>query len=141
MVPETKIIRIENNKAHGMFGVLLVYDTAFCVTLEPPWKENEINVSCIPAGRYLCTKYTSRKYPATYQVNSVPGRTRILFHPGNTVEDTTGCVILGQYFGKLRTSQRAILNSGNTFRDFIAWIGSNQNFWLEIETAYGHDSV
>jgi len=141
MNPEVKIIRIENSKSHGMFGVLLVHNKAFCVTLEPPWRDNERLVSCIPVGRYLCVKYSSRRFPATYEVTNVGSRSHILFHAGNTVDDTTGCVILGQYFGKLRTSQRAILNSGNTFRDFIAWMGSNQNFWLEIETAYGHDSV
>ena len=133
MIPEAKIIRIEDSKVHGMFGVLLIHKTSFCVTLEPPWKNNEAHISCIPAGRYLCTKYTSQKYPATYQVNSVPGRSLILFHPGNTVDDTTGCIILGQYFGKLRSAERAVLNSGKTFREWMAWMGANQTFWLNIK--------
>jgi hypothetical protein len=48
----------------------------------------------------------------------VPDRDGILFHPGNTIDDTEGCIILGIAFGKLGP-QRAILNSGQTFKTFM----------------------
>ena len=125
-IPECEIIRVEEGFS-GTFGVFKWFNEAVCVTLEPPADVK------IPPGRYLCQRYHSKKYN-TYEICEVPGRTKILFHAGNTMDDTTGCVLLGQYFGKLR-GNRAVLNSGKTFRSWMALMGDSgsSTFWLTIK--------
>lgn len=110
------LLRIEQTDA-GTIGVLRIDGIAFCATLELPDRENKSNESCIPEGDYFCGRVQSPKYGATYGVLDVPGRSHILFHAGNTIQDTKGCILLGESFGKLGES-RAVLNSGRTFRLF-----------------------
>jgi hypothetical protein len=129
-----ELIRIEENEKYGTFGVLRINKEAFCVTLEPADKLNASNISCIPAQQYTCKKYSSDKYPNVYQVMNVPGREFVLFHAGNTVSHTKGCIILGEYFGKLK-GDRAVLNSGKTFQRFRDIIGQD-DFHLTITTHY-----
>ena len=109
-----ELVRIEIG-SEGTFGVLRINKQAFCVTLESQNK-------AIPTGQYICKPIESPKFGGTFQVQDVPGRSNILFHPGNTVEDTAGCVLIGESFGKLR-SDRAILNSGKTFKAFLYDVG------------------
>lgn len=124
------LIRVEEGD-QGTFGILLIDGEAFCVTLEPPDNHNIPNVSNINPGFYRCKKYHSEKYGWTYEVTDVYGRTYILFHAGNVVRHTKGCILLGQFFGKLR-GDRAILNSGNTFRMFMERMEGVEEFKLEI---------
>ena len=66
-------------------------------TLEPPWKDNKIDVSCIPEGNYRCVPYSSGKYPDLYEVKHVPGgRTLVLLHWGNYPHNTDGCILPGK---------------------------------------------
>ena len=114
------IIRLEEHPAYGTFGILRIHRSIFCATLEPPQLLNARNISCIPAKPYSCAVYYSPKFRFnTYIVQQVPNRSGILFHPGNTKEDTEGCIILGEYPQKLRGPSRSLINSGQTFRDFM----------------------
>jgi hypothetical protein len=67
-----------------------------CCTLEPTWADNKRNISCIPAGEYNVIKYSSEKYPGVYEVQDVPGRSKILIHAGNFYTNTRGCILVGQ---------------------------------------------
>lgn len=125
---KVKIVRVEES-LDGTFGVLLIDEKAYCVTLELPDANNRNRVSNIPPGVYQCEKTISQKFGQVVHVKDVPGRTGILFHPGNTTDDTLGCILLGQYFGKLRT-KRAVLNSGETFKHFLNKV--QNHFALEI---------
>jgi hypothetical protein len=89
-----KLTRIESNNK-GVYGILSINHKVICVTLERPWAGNTINISCIPVGSYLCRPINSGKFGATYEVTEVPGRTNILFHAGNSIEDTKGCILVG----------------------------------------------
>lgn len=130
-----ELIRLSTDHDQGTFGVLLIDKTCFCVTLEPPDQLNAKEISSIPTGQYTCTPYSSAKYPGVYQVLNVPGRSRILFHKGNVKKNTKGCIILGQYFDKLK-GERAVLNSGVTFRKFRAIIGDGGDFHLTVKEVY-----
>jgi len=110
-----EIIRLEQT-SHTL-GALRIDGKAFCATLEEPWRDNERLVSCIPVGEYKAVKINSARFGDTLRIEDVNGRSGILFHSGNTTEDTSGCIILGQYWGKLK-NHRAVLNSGATFRAF-----------------------
>ena len=124
------LIRIEESAA-GTFGVLRIEGKAFCVTLEPQDKLNRRNISNIPPGKYICRKVTSPRFGKTFEVLKVPNRSHILFHAGNTQHDTRGCILLGRKYGVLRHN-RAILNSGKTFKEFIGLMYATDEFELNI---------
>jgi len=135
LAPTVELIRLEEDDSHGTFGVLKINKAVFCVTLEPQDRLNLVNRSSIPAKQYICYRYQSAKYEKTFQVMHVPGRSNILFHAGNVVEDTTGCIILAQHFGKLK-GRRAVLNSGKTFENFIRLMEGIGYFHLTIKEMY-----
>jgi len=134
MMPVIEIIRIESTTT-GTFGILTIQKQAFCVTLELPDKLNQASASAIPASQYLCRQIVSPRFGRTYQVLDVPDRTQILFHAGNRIRDTRGCVLLGEHFGKLK-GDRAILNSGKTFKNFIQAIGKHADLHLTIREVF-----
>ena len=63
-----ELIRLEENFDYGTFGALRINKEVFCVTLEPADLLNKQNVSSIPAQQYLCERYSSTKYPNTFQI-------------------------------------------------------------------------
>ena len=133
--PIVELIRIAETE-DGTLGILRVNkDEWFCCTLEPSDEENAQSISSIPAQQYLCGRYSSPKYPHTFEVLGVPGRSKILFHSGNRKKDTAGCILLGQYFGKLQ-GDRAVLNSGNTFSDFMNQMLGAEVFHLTIKEEF-----
>ena len=83
------------------FGVLKINDAFCCLTLERPWLTNIPKVSSIPLGTYTCIKTENRQtsggmvIPVTYEVMDVTNRSGILFHIGNYMEDTQGCILPG----------------------------------------------
>lgn len=123
------------------YGVLIDdFETPFAVTLELPWKSNEQMTSCIPKGEYLCSQTVRVKHGLCYEVLQVPNREHILFHKGNNVWDSRGCILVGEQFedtltpeGKLVTS---ILYSGKGFSELITRTSRDKQFKLVIvETA------
>ena len=136
MKPVLELIRLEENEKYGTFGVLKINKEVFCVTLELPDRLNRSNQSLIPAQQYTCKKVNSRTHGVTFEVMNVPGRTGILFHPGNSVKDTEGCILLGGCFGKFNHGDRVILNSGKTFKKFMKKLGSYDELHLTIKEEY-----
>jgi len=128
-----ELIRLEET-GQGTIGVLKINKIVFCFTLEPPDNENLSNVSNIPAQQYNVSPYSSIKYPDVYIVDDVPNRSKILFHSGNIVDHTAGCILLGESLGKLQ-GNRAILNSGKTFDKFKA-ILQNEGHHLTVSEVY-----
>lgn len=49
----------------------------------------------IPAGRYSVTGKRSEKFGANKIYLNVQDRSGIMFHGGNTTEDTRGCILVG----------------------------------------------
>lgn len=111
-------------------GVLILEQEPIAVTLERPWIGNAPNVSCIPAGFYLCEPYSSKRYKNTFQIQSVPARSHILFHVGNTTVDSTGCILVGTNFGRLN-SRMAVLNSRIAFNKFMNKM-EDEDFYIRI---------
>lgn len=125
----------------GVFGVLLDSldwvkgDTPFALTLERNWESNKKNVSCIPAGDYLCKRWHSAKHPNTFEIMNVPNRSAILFHTGNLEGDSAGCVLVGEEFGYIG-DQIAVLSSKRGFNEFIQRTEGINEFWLSVVRAY-----
>ena len=131
MIEKVELIRLEKG-ASGTFGVLRLDGKVFCVTLEPSDNGNIRNASCIPVGLYRCRRVDSPRFGPTFEVADVPDRSHILFHPGNVSGDTQGCVLLGKYFGLLQ-GDRAVLNSGRTFNQFMEQCLDVESFSFAIE--------
>jgi len=122
---------------HGTFGALLDEDimrgefVPFATTLELRWRNNIKENSCIPAGIYECRRIKSPKFGWTFEVTGVPNRENILFHWGNTIKDTLGCIIVGEQFGVLG-GLTAVLASKKGFKEFMRRLRLYDTFQLEI---------
>ena len=127
------LIRVADTDA-GMFGVLLDEGTPFALTLERRWLKNRVGESCIPDGVYMCERVQSPKFGDTFEVKSVPGRSAILFHKGNLMEDSHGCILVGEQFGALNGAP-ALLASGPGYQEFMDKLKDEQAFTIEIVSA------
>lgn len=120
----------------GTFGTLKIKgEPPFCLTLEPPWKDNQKNISCIPADTYFCRRVKSPKFGNTFEVVPVEGREDILFHWGNRVSNTKGCILLGEEYGYL-AGHPAILSSKKGFNEFMMKLEGEKEFTLIIKNCY-----
>ena len=102
-------------------------------TLEPAWKDNIRNISCIPLGDYRCNylpRSFSGKYRKTWHIRHVTNRSGILIHTGNIVSHTKGCILLGTRLGFLY-GQAAVLLSRSAMRTFNS-ILDKESFTLSI---------
>lgn len=115
----------------GTFGVLLDEKMPFCLTLERIWANNEKGESCIPVGTYACERRLSPKFGNTFEVCEVPNRSEILFHKGNLMDDSHGCILLGEQFEPLN-GKTAILASGKAMQEFLERTSGTDEFILTI---------
>ena len=128
---------------HGTLGVFVARDLPGdpIQIIEPPWRDNRRNRSCIPAGVYEVIPHVSPRFGRCLLVTDVPGRSHILFHVGNLGGDvekgyrthTAGCLLPGLRRGRLKVRgrvQEAALSSRTAFRHIMAW--ASQPFELEI---------
>jgi hypothetical protein len=123
------LIRIGQSNV-GTFGVLRIGQVPFALTLERPWRDNETNVSCIPPTEYLCRRVHSPKFGETFEVQGVERRSHILFHKGNTIEDTHGCILVGEQFDGAKLAY-----SGAGYGEFMAKMAGLDEFTLRITEA------
>jgi hypothetical protein len=120
-----------SNPTDATLGVLLLDSIPFCVTLEDSWRDNKRQISCIPAGDYVCKRVNSPKFGEVFQVQDVPNRTHILFHAGNTEHDTSGCILLGTSFGTINTDP-AVLQSARALVRFMERLRGIDEFPLKV---------
>jgi hypothetical protein len=116
-------------------GVLQDGKKIYGLTLENPWLDNLPNISCIPAGEYICELDVSPKYGTVFHVRNVEGRSHILIHWGNYVKDTQGCILLGDRLlkdpdlnvpgvGNSRETVKAFMQAVGVkmFKLFVVWV-------------------
>lgn len=125
MKPSIRIIRHIETPSETL-GVITYGNIPCGVTLELPWRDNEKNVSRIPSGTYkgvtrAGASVQSAGVGRVVEIKGVKGRDGILIHVGNTSVDTNGCILLGDYYGKL-LNRNAVLNSGYAYSKFIKLI-------------------
>ena len=125
------IRRVSQNK-FGTFGALIC-DKGYpiAVTYELPWKDNLPNISCIPAGQYICKRVKSNHFGDVFEITDVDGRTHILIHKGNRKRDTKGCIVVGEKYDHLG-GEPAILNSKGGFDEFMAMVQGVDTFPLYV---------
>lgn len=91
-------------KKSATLGILFLPSGKILKTIERPWLNNERRVSCFPEGTYIVKwlpRSGSGKYKRVWHVQNVPNRSGILFHGGNLVKHSLGCVIVGLRHGLL----------------------------------------
>ena len=124
--------------ADGVFGKLMGF-----TSVEEEDQENQRDISCIPAGAYVCerTFYNKGGYE-TFHVLDVPGRSGILFHVINTEEDTEGCIGITTMLGILevkdedsgiRKPKLAGLASRGAFKEFMKKLEGVERFVLVVQ--------
>lgn len=127
------LIRV-GSSPRGTFGVLRVVSVPFALTLERPWQDNEPQVSCIPPGRYACQRLRSPRFGWTFEVQHVPNRTHVLFHSGNTLEDTHGCILVGEEFSGT-WDKPMLASSQRGFTELLKMLDGINRFELNIMDA------
>ena len=65
-------------------------------SLELPWKNNQQNISCIPAGNYKGILHISPTFGPCIWIKDVEGRSEILIHYANFFYDLRGCIAIGK---------------------------------------------
>ena len=91
------LLRYESS-ADGTFGVLLLGRRWICHTLEPQNRSGGYR-QALKAGRYPLTYEYSPKFRRKLPTISAMGRVGLRIHAGNTKDDTSGCVIVGESRG------------------------------------------
>ena len=118
-------------------------------TQEDDWLDNQRGISCIPDGKYKLVRTIYHKHGyETFEVTNVPGRSRILIHPGNTEEDSDGCILVGMRTGYLwvpdedkpdhpLTRKRAVVESRAAFSLFMREMMGVDEDYLTIQWGPG----
>ena len=101
-------------------------------TLECPWMNNQIFISCIPDGSYPLVAFDSPEHPDCWVITPVPGRTGILIHVGNTVRDTQGCILIGQSQAPGRVN-----NSRDALRQLNYTLNRNEQHVIALGSGLG----
>ena len=133
------ILKRVSKSQYGTFGVMLRKRgdqfVPFVTTLEDPWRNNAPFISCIPEGTYVCKRVRSPKFGDTFEVTKVPGRDLIRFHWGTTIEDTEGCILVGEEFGADELDLPVLWASKRGFAEFLRRLEGCDEFELEIVEA------
>jgi len=136
----------DSDSPHGTLSVLRAGSLRLHV-IEPPWRDNRRNRSCIPAGLYAVLAHRSPRFGRCLLVTGVEGRSHILVHAGNVGGDveaglhthTLGCLLPGLGRDHLTVKgrvQRAVLSSRTAQRHLMAW-AAGRPFELEIASCRG----
>lgn len=123
----------------GTFGRLILPSGRELYTVERPWLSNRQSVSCIPEGVYtlgsrfsnVVKRTSGGKYSQGWEVQSVPGRSYIMLHPGNTMDDLEGCIAVGDSLGYVK-GKWAVLNSRKAFDVLMDELARQREWLLEI---------
>ena len=129
-----KLQRIATSK-NTTVGLLSIGDFS-CVTLERSWKNNERNVSCIPAGTYDLKKdkyYGGKKPYDNYTLLNVPGRTHVDIHIGNYYYDSLACILPATTIHLDQKNQDFVVwNSRKAFNKLMLALEDKNNLKIQI---------
>lgn len=90
-----KIIRNQSCSDESTIGRMLVQGKEIGRTLELPWRNNEENVSRVPAGIYDANIRSDGPLKWRVELKDVPSRGNIQIHVGNYAREIKGCILVG----------------------------------------------
>lgn len=114
-------------------------DNPVWYTIERPWLGNEVKKSCIPEGNYRVVPHNGTEFKDVWTIKDVPGRSAILFHVGNWVDNSTGCILPGLTSCYMRNPksqllEKAVSNSSQAIIQMKKEIGYPSDFELTIKS-------
>lgn len=126
LVCNLKLVRTQ--KEDCTIGDLYVNGELFCNTLEDVYREEKIaNETCIPYGNYDIIINMSPKYKRLMpRLLNVPNFDGILIHSGNTVKDTSGCILVGT------RKENTLINSKDAFNKLFNRLKNYSTIKIEI---------
>ena len=133
--PLVEIIRLQSYVPDGTFGVIRINGEFTCLSLEPPWRNNQIDVSCIPEGQYLAERFDSPEFGETFRFIDVSPRSNVEFHIGNTIKDTRGCILLGSYLATF-DGHKGIARSRRAFDHFMVILGTVDEILVDVKRMF-----
>ena len=108
------------------FGSLYLNELWQCWTLEDAIRDVKIpGETAIPVGEYrVVLDFSQRFQQIMPHILDVPGFTGIRIHSGNVIEDTEGCLLVGQtrgvnWVGHSRDAYKALMVRLQSFTDEI----------------------
>ena len=113
------LLRYETD-AHATHGVLVAPGLAPIATLERPWLDDQLYVSCLRAGDYPLPIHDSPRFGRCLLLRHTAPRSHILIHAGNRVRDTEGCILVGAWRSLLK-GEAAVLRSRRARDRLLAW--------------------
>lgn len=119
-------------------GVLMVDGEKFSDTLEDKVRDlkSEKKVygeTAIPAGKYKVVMSISSKFKRVMPyLENVPQFTGIMIHPGNTIKDTLGCILVGENKkkGQLVNSRKYSDELNKRINEAIE---RKEQVWIEVD--------
>lgn len=122
---EIKTVGLTND---GCFSVLLWDQRPFAVSVERTFDDGQ---PVIRAGTWDCRRdfYHKGGYE-TFQI-IIPDHDRVLFHKGNTEDDSFACVCVAEKFGTLN-GKPAVLESNEGFAEFMNITTGINVFLVEV---------
>ena len=115
-------------RTDGVFSALLWDKRPIAVSVERTFENGRIVLpNCIT--RCTRTRYHKGGYE-TFEIQ-VDGHDRVLFHKGNTEDDSEGCVIVAESFGELN-GQTAVLDSKGGFAEFMKLTAGLEHFLVWV---------
>ena len=134
MAIESLLLKRVDHREWGVYGVLIGPKGPFIVTLERPALDGFGKMSSIKAGVYTCKRIKSPTFGWTYEVTGVTGRSAILFHAGNWVDDTRGCILTGASFDPVGGSdgKSGVTGSKLAFDELMDLLDGVPSFTLTV---------
>lgn len=118
-----------NSNAHSTIGTLSINGQFVCFTLEDQHQDKKVmHETRIPSGTYEITLRTvggfhqrySKQFPDIHKgslwIRNVPGFEFILIHIGNTDNDSSGCILVGDIVTQNVTNRGHIGDSTKAYK-------------------------
>lgn len=114
----------------GVFQGFTLEDEIREVSGQPVASWKVAGRTAIPAGRYqVALTYSTRFQRVMPQLLDVPGFSGIRLHPGNAIEDTEGCILVGR-----TRSTRWVGQSRAAFAElYDRLVHATEDRWITIE--------
>lgn len=136
MAYDLRVVRF-SARADGIFGAMLWRKAPFGVCVEHSFLQPDgSHRPIIPDGEYDCVprKYNKGGYQ-TFEIVGVEGHELLLFHKGNTEDDSRGCVLTGEQFEPWKDGRVSVQLSGHAFEELMRLTGGKA-FRVKFESHY-----